>query len=77
VFKKLFLVLAATGLMAGPANATPKEVKFYVYDSLEICLAIVADVYRGNHALYCEYGPQGWYIAYDQSYEENRKGPKR
>ena len=74
---KLALMLAAGGMAAGPANATPREVPQLVFPTIEACMAALDTFWRGNHAFYCDFGPNGWYIAYDQSYEAAKKGPKR
>ena len=74
--KILALLLAAGSLTAGPANATPRDVPNRVYATAEECTAALNAFWRGNHAFYCEWGPDGWYIAYDPAYEDARKGPK-
>ena len=76
MIKRLALVLAAGGLMTGPANATPRDVPHYVFPTAEECIAALNTFWRGNHAFYCTSGPDGWYIAYDPAYEAARKGPK-
>ena len=75
--RRLALVLAAGGLMASPANATPRDVPHYVFATFEQCTAVLAIFWRGNHAFYCQSGPDGWYLAYDQAYENAKKGPKK
>ena len=74
--KRLALALAAGGLLAGPAQATPKDAPHYVFPMIEQCMTALESFWRGNHAFYCEFGPDGWYIAYDPAYEAARKGPK-
>jgi hypothetical protein len=76
VKRKLALALAAGGLMAGPANATPQRVPHYVFATAEECMTALNMLWRGNHAFFCQWGPDGWYVAYDQAYEAARKGPK-
>ncbi len=74
--RKLAWVLVASGLIAGPANATPRAAPHYVFPEFEQCLTALNAFWRGNHAFYCEFGPNGWYIAYDPAYENAKKGPK-
>jgi hypothetical protein len=76
VKRKLALTLAAAGLMASTANATPKDVAQYVFPTAEECMAALNTFWRGNHAFYCQAGPGGWQIAYDEGYEAAKKGPK-
>ena len=72
----LILVLAAVGLVAGPANATPREVPNILFTTVADCEAALDTFWRGNHAFYCELSAAGWYIVYDSGYESARKGPK-
>ena len=75
--KELALVLAAAVFAAAPANATPQRVPHYVFLTIGECMDALNTLWRGNHALYCEFGPNGWYVAYDPGYEAAKKGPKR
>ena len=75
--RKLAWALAAGGMIAGTAHATPQRVSNYVFATAEECMAALNVFWRGNHAFYCEAGPDGWHIAYDQAYEAAKKGPKR
>ena len=70
------LALAAGGVGAGPANATPRELPNIVIATVAECEAALDTFWRGNHAFYCERSAAGWYIAYDSGYESTRKGPK-
>ena len=74
--RKLALFCAAGVLAAGSAHATPKDVPRYVFPTSEECTAALYSFWRGNHAFYCEWSPDGWYIAYDPAYESAKKGPK-
>ena len=73
---KLVLILAAGGLAAGPAHASPRDVPQYFFATIDQCMAALNTLWRGNHAFYCDFGPNGWYLAYDQAYEAAKKGPK-
>lgn len=74
--RSLALLMAAGGLMAGPANATPKEIPHYVFATMEECEAALYSVWRGNHAFWCTSGADGFVVAYDEAYENSKKGPK-
>jgi hypothetical protein len=75
--KTTALVLAAVGLLTSPAHATPRSVPQMSFETSEQCVAALESFWRGNHAFYCEWSADGWYIAYDQGYEAAKKGPKK
>ena len=73
----LILIAAAGSLVAGPANAGPRNNQNFLFPTLDECTQYLWALYRGNHAYYCEWRGDGWYVTEDFTYKEWRKTPHK
>jgi len=71
------LLAAASGLAAGPADAGPSNNQHFLFATQAQCEQALWNLYRGNHAYYCESTPDGWYITEDFTYKDWRKTPNK
>jgi hypothetical protein len=76
--RRTLLSLAASACMlAAPAHAGPSNNKHFLFPTMDECTIALWNLFRGNHAYYCVWTPEGAYITEDFSIKENRKGPNR
>ena len=75
--RTLGIIFAMAVLVAAPAHAGPHNNKHFLFETMTECETALWSLYRGNHAYYCEWTSDGWYITEDFSIKENRKGPNR
>jgi len=70
-------IILAGCLIPGPAIAGPSNNQHFLFATSADCEQALWTLYRGNHAYFCQWTPDGWYITEDFTYKDFRKTPNK